>query len=400
MNILMINSVCGIRSTGRICTDLADALTEQGHTVKIAYGREEVPEKYKKYAHKIGSDIDVKLHGVRARLLDESGFGSKRATVKFIEWVKKYDPDVIHLHNIHGYYINIEVLFDYLRTCGKKIIWTLHDCWAFTGHAAYCEAANCERWKKGCHNCPKRDDYPKALYDNSKLNWLKKRKLFTGIPNLQIITPSKWLAGLVKKSFLHKYPVSVIYNGIDTSVFKPVDSSELRQKLNIGDKKVILGVAAIWNQRKGLDDFIKLNNLINKNEYQIILVGLNEKQIKSLPSNMIGISRTNSVQELVEYYSLAYAFVNPTYEDNYPTTNLEAIACGTPVITYNTGGSPESAEINGICIEQGNIKYIANIIKSIEVSNVDLMKINTFQTVLKYIHEYNNENIKFERGLK
>lgn len=362
----MINSVCGIRSTGRICTDLADALTEQGHTVKIAYGREEVPDKYKKYAVRIGSDLDVKLHGVRARLLDESGFGSKIATVKFIEWVKKYDPDVIHLHNIHGYYINIEVLFNYLRTCEKKIIWTLHDCWAFTGHAAFCEAANCERWKKCCHNCPKRDDYPKSLYDNSKLNWLKKRKTFTGIPNLQIITPSKWLAGLVKKSFLRKYPVSVIYNGIDTSVFKPVDSSDLRKKLNIGNKKVILGVAAIWDARKGLADFIKLNTLINKNEYQIILVGLTEKQISKLPKSMIGITRTDSVEQLVEFYSLAYVFVNPTYEDNYPTTNLEAIACGTPVITYDTGGSGESALSYGLIIKKHHIEEIVSIIITFE----------------------------------
>lgn len=362
----MINVVCGIRSTGRICTDLADALTEQGHTVKIAYGREEVPDKYKKYAHKIGSDLDVKLHGVRARLLDQSGFGSKRATVKFIEWAKKYDPDVIHLHNIHGYYINIEVLFDYLRTCGKKIIWTLHDCWAFTGHAAYCEAANCTRWENGCYECPKRNDYPVSFYDNSKLNWKKKRIIFTNIPDMQIVTPSKWLAKLVKKSFLRKYPVSVIYNGVDTSVFKPVDSSEIRKKLAVGNKKVILGVAAIWDQRKGLDDFIKLNTLIDKKQYQVVLVGLTEKQISNLPKGVIGISRTNSVQELVELYSLAYVFVNPTYEDNYPTTNLEAIACGTPVITYDTGGSGESASLYGMITKQKSVRDI--VTKLLKVS--------------------------------
>ncbi|WP_207640375.1 glycosyltransferase [Ruminococcus albus] len=180
MKILMINVVCGIRSTGRICTDLADALTEQGHTVKIAYGRETVPEKYQKYAIRIGNDLDVKLHGVRARLLDECGFGSKRATIKFIEWVKKYDPDVIHLHNIHGYYINVEVLFDYLRSCGKKIIWTLHDCWAFTGHSALCDGINCEKWEKGCSNCPNLKEYPKSLFDYSKNNWIKKEKFFSG----------------------------------------------------------------------------------------------------------------------------------------------------------------------------------------------------------------------------
>lgn len=373
MKILMINSVCGIRSTGRICTDLADALTEQGHTVKIAYGREEVPEKYKKYAYRIGTNLDVKLHGLKARLLDAAGFGSKRATIKFIEWVKKYDPDVIHLHNIHGYYINVEVLFDYLRTCGKKIIWTLHDCWAFTGHAAYCEAANCTRWKTACCNCPKRNDYPISFFDNSKRNWEKKRSIFTNIPNLQIVTPSNWLARLVKQSFICEYPVSVIHNGIDTSIFKPVDSSELRKKLDIGNKKVILGVAAVWDQRKGLDDFIKLHDLIDKNEYQIILVGLKQKQINNIPAGTIGISRTNSVQDLVEYYSLAYAFVNPTYEDNYPTTNLEAIACGTPVITYDTGGSGESANWFGGIVNQGNIKELYDIIihfnKSEKINN-------------------------------
>ena len=387
MKILMINSVCGIRSTGRICTDLADALTEQGHKVKIAYGRETVPEQYMKYAVRIGSDLDVKLHGVRARLLDESGFGSKRATIRFIEWVKKFDPDVIHLHNIHGYYINIEVLFDYLRTCGKKIIWTLHDCWAFTGHAAYCEAANCERWKKGCRNCPKRDDYPKALYDNSKLNWLKKRKLFMGIPNLQIITPSKWLAGLVKKSFLRKYPVSVIYNGIDTSVFKPVDSSALRKKLNLGDRKVILGVAAVWDERKGLDDFIKLNKLINKNKYQIILVGLSEMQIAKLPKSIIGIARTDSVEQLVELYSLAHVFVNPTYEDNYPTTNLEAIACGTPVITYDTGGSVESVPITNV-VNQGDIKRIIEMIKHIDFTYQSNWNFDNNYSIKQYLRLY------------
>lgn len=341
MKILMINSVCGIRSTGRICTDLADALTKQGHTVKIAYGREEVPEQYKKYAIRIGTDLDVRLHGVRARLLDESGFGSKKATIRFIEWVKKYDPDVIHLHNIHGYYINIEVLFDYLRTCGKKIIWTLHDCWAFTGHAAYCEAANCVRWETGCHNCPKIDNYPKSFYDNSKLNWLKKRKTFTGIPNLQIITPSKWLAGLVKKSFLRKYPVKVIYNGIDTSVFKPVDSSYLRKKLNIGDKKVILGVAAVWDARKGLNDFIKLNKLIDKNEYQIILVGLTEKQIANLPKTIIGKTRTNSTKELAAFYSIADVYLNTSKEETMGLTTVEAYACGTPVVVSNFTAVPE-----------------------------------------------------------
>lgn len=177
----MINSVCGIRSTGRICTDLATALEARGHEVKIAYGRETVPEQFQKYAVRIGSDLDVKLHCIKARLLDASGFGSKQATEKFISWVKEWNPDVIHLHNIHGYYINIEVLFDYLRTCGKKIIWTLHDCWAFTGHTAYCDAIHCEKWKTGCGKCPQIGEYPKSYVDRSKRNWNRKKDLFSWV---------------------------------------------------------------------------------------------------------------------------------------------------------------------------------------------------------------------------
>ena len=156
MKVLMINVVCGIGSTGRICTDLAEELNRQGHVVKIAYGREKTPEKFGKYAIKIGNNLDVYMHVLKARLLDASGFGSKRATKRFINWVQEFDPDIIHLHNIHGYYINIKVLFDYLKANDKKIIWTFHDCWAFTGHTAYCDAISCKRWINGCKKCPQK----------------------------------------------------------------------------------------------------------------------------------------------------------------------------------------------------------------------------------------------------
>ena len=357
MKILMINVVCGIRSTGRICTDLADALQARGHEVRIAYGREHVPEAYGKYAYRIGTDLDVKLHGVKARALDGCGFGSRSATKRFLEWVERYDPDVIHLHNLHGYYINIELLFNYLRTCSKKIIWTLHDCWAFTGHAAYCEAVNCEKWAEGCSNCPKIHEYPNSIMDRSRENWEKKRALMDGIPNLQIVTPSEWLAGLVRRSFLGQYPVSVIYNGVDTGVFRPTESG-LRAALGLEGYRVILGVASVWDARKGLRDFLKLYERLDPSRDRIVLVGLSQEQIAGLPEGILGIARTDSVSQLAELYSLADIFVNPTYEDNYPTTNLEAIACGTPVITYRTGGSPESAQLYGTIVEQGDVDGI------------------------------------------
>lgn len=387
MKVLMINVVCGIRSTGRICTDLATALEEQGNQVKIAYGRENVPEQFQKYAVRIGNELDVKFHGVRARLFDGAGFGSKSATLKFIEWVKKYDPDVIHLHNIHGYYINVEILFQYLRSCGKRIIWTLHDCWAFTGHCTYFDFVGCKKWKNGCERCPQKKEYPASNgLDLSKKHYAMKKKLFTGILNLMIVTPSQWLADLIKQSYLAEYPTQVIHNGVDTTVFKST-KSDVKQKYHCENKKIILGVAAIWDRRKGLDTFIELAQRLD-DSYQIILVGLNSKQIEELPSNVIGIERTNSVQELVKLYSAADVFVNPTLEDNYPTTNIEAIACGTPVITYETGGSPESALMYGECVEKGNIEGLVKKIEKISKLALQSIDIDGKNTIQKYIQIY------------
>lgn len=368
MKILQINSVCGIRSTGRICTDLADVLEQNGHECKIAYGREIVPEKYQKYAIRIGSDFDVKRHAIQSRFFDNTGFGSKHATVKFIEWVKEYDPDVIHLHNIHGYYINIEILFNYLANANKPVIWTLHDCWTFTGHCAYYSYVKCDKWKTGCFNCPQKRSYPLSiLFDQSKQNWLKKKALFTSIKNMILVTPSKWLANEVKQSFLRKYPVNVIPNGIDLNVFKPT-SSDFREKNGLVGKKIILGVASIWDKRKGLNDFFELSKILDDN-YKIVLVGLSKNQMNDLPKNILAISRTNNVKELAEIYSSADVLFNPTYEDNYPTVNLEAQACGTPVITYRTGGSVESVPEENI-VKQGEFQIVNTLFNSLKTNKV------------------------------
>lgn len=391
MKILMINVVCGIRSTGRICTDLAKELDKEGHQVKIAYGRDSVPPQYEKYAVKIGSEFDVKLHGIKSRMFDRAGFGSENATKRFIEWVEKFDPDIIHLHNIHGYYINVEILFDYLRRCNRKIIWTLHDCWSFTGHCTYFNYVSCTKWKEGCFNCSQRREYPESLLiDNSKNNYIEKKKIFTGIKNLIIITPSKWLADLVHQSFLKEYPVFVINNGVDTDVFKK-NSMISDSKNKYVDKKIILGVAAIWNRRKGLRDFIELSKIID-DRYKIIVVGVSENQINMLPPNIIGIKRTNSVEELSKLYNIATVFVNPTYEDNYPTTNLEAIACGTPVISYKTGGSSESALIYGDVVEKGDIDSLRKKIYDIKyvkpIKNFKVEDISVHKMILQYIELY------------
>lgn len=389
MKVLMINVVCGIRSTGRICTDLAKALEEQGHEVKIAYGRESVPKQMQKYAVKIGTDFDIKMHGVKARLLDEAGFGSEKATRKFIKWIKKYDPDIIHIHNIHGYYINVKILFDYFKESNKRVIWTLHDCWPFTGHCTNFDYINCNKWKNGCEHCPQKLEYPKQYgLDMSRRNYALKKKIFTGVKKMYLVTPSKWLAELTSESFLKEYPTYVIHNGIDTQIFKPCDSN-LKEKYNCQNKIIILGVASTWTKRKGLDTFIELSKMLESN-YQIILVGLSNKQILKIPKNIISIERTNNVKELAELYSTADVFINPTLEDNYPTTNLEAIACGTPVITYDTGGSCESAKGYGISVAKGDVNGILEALNKIEQIERKQMDIDYRSTVKKYIELYKN----------
>jgi len=367
MKVLQINSVCGVGSTGRIATDIHQTLLEQRYESYIAYGRGEALNCDN--AIKIGNKIDNYAHVAKTRVFDRHGFGSVKATKEFIKQVEELNPDVIHLHNIHGYYINIEILFNYLKKANKPVVWTLHDCWVFTGHCTNFDYIGCQKWKGRCFNCPQKKKYPSSLlFDNSNLNYNQKKELFTGLNRLTIVTPSKWLAGLVKESFLKKYPLEVVNNGIDLDIFKP-SLSDFREKNNLEDKFIILGVANVWTRQKGFNYFFELANELKRDEV-IVLVGVTEKQKKSLPFNILGISRTNSIQELAGIYSTADVFVNPTLEDNFPTVNLEALACGTPVITFDTGGSVESIkEDAGLIVEKGNLLELINSIEKISFLN-------------------------------
>lgn len=399
MKILQINSVCGVGSTGRIATDLYKVLEEQGHECVIAYGRGTAPEGIKTI--KIGTNFDNYMHVAKTRIFDRHGFGSTKATKEFIKKVEEYDPDVIHLHNIHGYYINIEVLFEYLKIANKKVVWTLHDCWAFTGHCAYFDYVGCSKWKEGCKECPQKKEYPNSLLmDSSEWNFNKKKEIFIGVKDLTIVTPSKWLAGLVNESYLSEYKVEVINNGIDLDIFKPTES-DFRQRYALEDKFIVLGVASVWDRRKGLNYLIELSEELD-DSYKIVVVGVTEKQKEFLSQNMIGITKTNNVRELVEIYSSSDVFINPTLEDNFPTTNLEALACGTPVITFNTGGSIESIYINcGEIVLDNNLLGLKNAIikikKNLNKYSQCTKKAKTYDIKSKNIEYYELYNELNER---
>lgn len=351
VRVLAINSVCGICSTGRICTDLAQVLIENGHECRIAYGRENTAEKYQAISYRIGSNADVRLHAAKSRVFDCAGLGSKRATLRLVKEIRCYKPDVIHLHNLHGYYLNIEILFDFLAEANIPVVWTLHDCWAFTGHCTHFSAVGCEHWREGCFDCTQTRRYPSCfLLDRSSENWERKRNLFTSINNMALVTPSEWLAKLVKESFLRNYPVYAIPNGVDLSAFKPTNGS-FREQHGLQDKRIVLGVASVWDTRKGFDDFIGLSRVLD-NQTQIVLVGLNKKQLKKLPDNIIGIPKTNDASQLAEIYTTADVFINPSKEETMGMTTVEAMACGTPVIVSNCTAVPETVASNsGIVLD-------------------------------------------------
>lgn len=352
MKYLLINTVAGYGSTGRIAADKCRELTAQGHTCVLAYGRMKTGCDDVQTV-KIGSDFDIKCHALESRLLDNSGFGSRRATLTFLKWVREYDPDVIWLHNVHGYYIHIGELFRYLRTCEKKIIWTLHDCWAFTGHCAYFDYVQCEKWQSGCHDCPQKHTYPESiLLDSSRKNYERKRQLFTGIPNLTLTVPSHWLEGRVKRSFLKDYPVEVIYNQVDSTIFQPAPG-DFRRRHGLDNKIIVLGVASVWEERKGLKDFLALSELLD-DRFQIVLIGLSQKQHASLPGKILGLPRTDNLTQLVQAYSEADVFVCPSTEETFGMTVLEACCCGTKAVVYQDTACEEvAAQFGGIAVKRG-----------------------------------------------
>lgn len=363
--ILQINSVVNSGSTGRIAEEIGQTAMATGWESYIAYGRNDRPSQSELI--KISNDWDIKLHGIQTRLFDRHGLGSRSATKELIGKIKEISPDIIHLHNIHGYYINIEILFHYLKESNIPVIWTLHDCWPITGHCSYFTFVGCEKWKTQCFNCPQKTSYPASwLVDRSEKNFRLKKELFTSLPNLTLVPVSQWLSGILKESFLKGYPIKVIHNGINTDVFNPSSSSDFRAKHGLENKFILLGVASVWSPRKGLKDFIELSKHLNS-DYQIVLIGLSREQIEQLPDNILGIERTESVEVLANIYSAADIVLNLSYEETFGLTTVEGFACGTPGIVYNATASPELIDVStGIVVEQGNINKLTEAIYSIK----------------------------------
>lgn len=356
--LLQLNVTANVGSTGRIAEEIGQVAMSHGFESYIAYGRACTPSA--STLIKTGGKFDVNLHALSARFFDNAGLMSKAQTRRLVKNIEQIKPDIIHLHNLHGYWINYQILFEYLSTINVPVVWTIHDCWPFTGHCAIFSIQGCEKWQTGCHDCELKGEFPTCyLFDNSTRNYALKSQCFNSLgERLTIVPVSKWLGTLVQNSFLGNHRREVIYNGINTSVFKPLDVTELK-KTKFGDKKIVLGVSDGWDQGKGLDDFIKLSKVL-QSDYQIVLIGMSPEQITNLPSNVSGIERTSSIDELVEYYNMADVVLSLSSFETFGLTIVEGMSCGTPTIVYDVTAPPELiAKGVGAKVKLGDISAVA-----------------------------------------
>lgn len=398
--VLQINTVAVNGSTGRIAEGIGDAAIARGYESYIAYGRGR-PVKSSSSLIKIGNDLSVLNHILQTRCFDKQGLCSSLATKKLIKEIERIKPTIVHLHNLHGNYLNYNVLFDYLAANDISVVWTIHDCWPVTGHCVHFTAVNCEKWKYGCEKCPRLEGYPKSIFlDRSKQNYIDKKKAFTSLKSMTIIPVSQWLEGVLE-SFLGHYNIKYIYNGIDVEKFYPRKHaiSEIRAKYGLNNKFVILGVATGWSKDNGLYDFIELRKLLS-GEYAIVLVGVTPSLKSKLPNGIIGIERTDSVDELAAIYSCADIFINGSKEETFGLVTAESMACGTPVIVYNSTACAEIVTADtGYIVEPGDLHAVISAINkhhSLPGEDKDKMSVRcseyvraNFRKEDKY-HEYVN----------
>lgn len=403
MKVAFIHSQCENGGISRIVFSICGLLEKEGNTGKFAFGRGFIPEGKEDCCYKFGNKLGIYYHVLLSRLFDMHGKGSIYDTRKLLKWIEQEKPDIIHMNNVHGYYLNLNLFFSYLNEKKIPVVWTLHDCWNMTGHCSHFIEAGCEKWKTGCEKCPQISVYPSSWYvDRSKKNYIEKKLLFESLENVTFVVPSKWLLGIACASFLKDKNIRVINNGIDIEKFK-ITNSDVKQKYQIENKKVVLAVASVWTAKKGLNDIIKLSEIIDKSRYEIVMIGVTSTQSEELEKKGIKcILHTKNVEELCEWYSTADVFINPTYEDTYPTVNLEAIACGTPVITYRTGGSVEVIEPDtGLIVDVGDVnglnKAICKVVKNTEACRKKAEEFDYNLKFAEYISLY-NEILEDKRG--
>lgn len=366
MKVFRITTEINRSSIGRTTEQIGQLIIDEGWESYIAWGRAD--GKSTSITIQIGNKLSVLTHGLVARLFDLHGYGSYFATKKLVARIKEIRPDIIHLHDIHGYYINLKVLFGYLKESGIPVVWSHHDCWAFTGHCAFYSSVNCNKWQTECGHCPLYKEYPGSLFiDNSRRIFRLKKELFTSLESLYNVGVSEWISNELKKSFLNKYPIITICNGIDTDVFRPIQdcSDEIREKYKLGEGRILLGVATAWGERKGLSDYYKLRDSL-EDDYIIVLVGVPQSLQEILPAGIIGIRRTDSIEELCKLYSAASIVLNLASAESFGKTTPEGLACGTPSIVYNCTASPDLIDSEtGIVVEKGDIEGIISAIKTI-----------------------------------
>lgn len=371
MRVVQINSVYGYGSTGRIVRDIHHALMAEGHDSFVIYGRSGAigtqgtgvsEEQNVYYLH---NEVEEKIHIVIGTVFDRHGQLSKRNTASIIQKLVEINPDVIHLHNIHGFYLNYVDLFNYLKKSNKQVVWTLHDCWIKTGFCSYYDYNECDGYRNGCKSCKYKNVYPYRVFTNAANNYELKKSVFTSLDKLSIVTPSTWLQGEIEDSYMGKYSVRTIHNNVDTTKFR-YHENDLKTKYGLTDKKIALAVSSLFTVQKGFEEYKKLAGIL-PDEWKLVMIGLNDKELKSLPAGVLGIKRTNSVEELADWYSAADCLVNLSLEDVYPTVNIEASSCGLPIIAYKTGGMVEQVENKGILIDRYDIQGVADALKTFSI---------------------------------
>lgn len=357
--LLIINITRNQGSTGKIAEQTGLLMKQRRWEVFLAHGARFLSTSALE-TYQIQSVRGEYLHALKSMLLDADGLGSAAATKRLVEYIKRIKPDVIHIHNLHGYYVNYKILFAYLNTTSIQVVITMHDCWYLTGHCVHFVTASCDKWRSGCGSCPQIHSVPRSLFvDNSAKNHRLKRQLIAANKHLTIVCVSRWLEQYVRQSMYKDHDIRLIHNGIDLNMFRPAASVH-------NERVRILGIGNPWSKAKGLYDIFKLRTLLPETDYEIVLVGLSPKQLKVLPEGITGLPPTYDQQELAGIYSHSDIFVNPTYADTFPTTNIEAMASGLPVVTYRTGGSPETISPDtGIVVEQGDVEALAAAVKSL-----------------------------------